>query len=133
MEGKPHCQNCYLNTLERCCKCFQPILDRILRATGKITNQLNGEEYSLFSLQASRTIPTASLAWSAPRALMGSPSLWTLLIRFTALRSDHQRIYKDKYLTHTNFRIFTGGSLPDAPCVAIPLCPPRARRRLSGV
>ena len=35
VDGKPLCQADYLNTLERCCKCFQPILDRILRATGK--------------------------------------------------------------------------------------------------
>ena len=34
VDSAPHCQACYLGTLERCCKCHQPILDRILRATG---------------------------------------------------------------------------------------------------
>ena len=32
---QPFCEGDYLNTLEKCCKCTQPILDRILRATGK--------------------------------------------------------------------------------------------------
>lgn len=35
MEGKPYCEDDYLNTLEKCCVCEKPILDRILRATGK--------------------------------------------------------------------------------------------------
>jgi len=35
VEGEPHCQECYLNSLEKCCVCSEPILDRILRATGK--------------------------------------------------------------------------------------------------
>jgi len=35
VEGKPHCEECYMNTLERCSVCNKPILDRILRATGK--------------------------------------------------------------------------------------------------
>ena len=35
VDGKPLCQTDYTNTLEKCCKCFQPILDRILRATGQ--------------------------------------------------------------------------------------------------
>ncbi|XP_014224949.1 lipoma-preferred partner homolog [Trichogramma pretiosum] len=35
LEGKPHCEDDYLNTLEKCCVCTLPILDRILRATGK--------------------------------------------------------------------------------------------------
>ena len=35
VNGKPLCQADYLNFLEKCCKCYQPILDRILRATGK--------------------------------------------------------------------------------------------------
>jgi hypothetical protein len=35
MEGKPYCEEDYLNTLEKCCVCEKPILDRILRATGK--------------------------------------------------------------------------------------------------
>ncbi|XP_076034079.1 uncharacterized protein LOC143020948 [Oratosquilla oratoria] len=35
LESKPYCEVCYLNTLEKCCVCAQPILDRILRATGK--------------------------------------------------------------------------------------------------
>lgn len=35
IEGKPLCQRDYMNTLEKCCKCYTPILDRILRATGK--------------------------------------------------------------------------------------------------
>ncbi|XP_074039695.1 zyxin isoform X2 [Leptinotarsa decemlineata] len=33
--GKPHCEEDYLNTLEKCCVCHSPILHRILRATGK--------------------------------------------------------------------------------------------------
>lgn len=32
---QPFCETDYLNTLEKCCKCNKPILDRILRATGK--------------------------------------------------------------------------------------------------
>ncbi|XP_017777615.1 PREDICTED: thyroid receptor-interacting protein 6 isoform X2 [Nicrophorus vespilloides] len=35
MEGNPYCEDDYLNTLEKCCVCTKPILDRILRATGK--------------------------------------------------------------------------------------------------
>ncbi|XP_043667664.1 thyroid receptor-interacting protein 6 isoform X2 [Vespula pensylvanica] len=35
LEGKPYCEEDYLNTLEKCCVCTRPILDRILRATGK--------------------------------------------------------------------------------------------------
>lgn len=35
MDGKPYCEEDYLNTLEKCCVCTKPILDRILRATGK--------------------------------------------------------------------------------------------------
>ncbi|XP_011503449.1 PREDICTED: LIM domain-containing protein 1 isoform X2 [Ceratosolen solmsi marchali] len=35
LEGKPYCEEDYLNTLEKCCVCTLPILDRILRATGK--------------------------------------------------------------------------------------------------
>ncbi|KAK6634866.1 hypothetical protein RUM44_000113 [Polyplax serrata] len=35
LEGKPYCEQDYLNTLEKCSVCLKPILDRILRATGK--------------------------------------------------------------------------------------------------
>ncbi|KAF2879958.1 hypothetical protein ILUMI_26213 [Ignelater luminosus] len=35
LDGKPYCEEDYLNTLEKCCVCTKPILDRILRATGK--------------------------------------------------------------------------------------------------
>jgi hypothetical protein len=35
MEGKPYCEEDYLDTLEKCCVCEKAILDRILRATGK--------------------------------------------------------------------------------------------------
>ncbi|KAK9302302.1 hypothetical protein QLX08_005719 [Tetragonisca angustula] len=35
LENKPYCEEDYLNTLEKCCVCTRPILDRILRATGK--------------------------------------------------------------------------------------------------
>ncbi|KAL4221528.1 E3 ubiquitin-protein ligase NRDP1 [Mactra antiquata] len=35
MERKPHCESCYLNTLEKCSICSKPITDRLLRATGK--------------------------------------------------------------------------------------------------
>jgi len=35
VDGEPDCQECYLNSLEKCCVCSEPILDRILRATGK--------------------------------------------------------------------------------------------------
>ncbi|KAI1297124.1 Lipoma-preferred partner -like protein [Halotydeus destructor] len=35
VEGKPHCERDYLETLEKCCVCAKPITDRILRATGK--------------------------------------------------------------------------------------------------
>ncbi|XP_064642416.1 thyroid receptor-interacting protein 6-like isoform X2 [Lineus longissimus] len=35
MEGNPYCEDCYLNTLEKCSVCSKPITDRILRATGK--------------------------------------------------------------------------------------------------
>ncbi|XP_013794212.2 thyroid receptor-interacting protein 6-like [Limulus polyphemus] len=35
MDGQPYCEADYLNTLEKCCVCQHPILDRILRATGK--------------------------------------------------------------------------------------------------
>lgn len=35
LDGKPYCEDDYLNTLEKCCVCNRPILDRILRATGK--------------------------------------------------------------------------------------------------
>lgn len=35
LDGKPFCEEDYLNTLEKCSVCLKPILDRILRATGK--------------------------------------------------------------------------------------------------
>ncbi|XP_030747503.1 thyroid receptor-interacting protein 6-like [Sitophilus oryzae] len=35
LDGHPYCQADYLNTLEKCCVCQEPILHRILRATGK--------------------------------------------------------------------------------------------------
>lgn len=35
LDGKPYCEEDYLNTLEKCSVCMNPILDRILRATGK--------------------------------------------------------------------------------------------------
>lgn len=35
LDGKPYCEEDHLNTLEKCCVCQKPILDRILRATGK--------------------------------------------------------------------------------------------------
>ncbi|UJR26863.1 hypothetical protein I4U23_008174 [Adineta vaga] len=35
MENKPYCESCYINSLEKCVACAQPITDRILRATGK--------------------------------------------------------------------------------------------------
>ncbi|XP_050077321.1 lipoma-preferred partner homolog [Anopheles maculipalpis] len=35
LDGKPYCKEDYLNTLEKCSVCLKPILERILRATGK--------------------------------------------------------------------------------------------------
>ncbi|XP_068152626.1 zyxin [Drosophila tropicalis] len=35
LEGKPYCEYDYLQTLEKCSVCMKPILERILRATGK--------------------------------------------------------------------------------------------------
>lgn len=35
LDGKPLCEGDYLNTLEKCSVCLKPILERILRATGK--------------------------------------------------------------------------------------------------
>ncbi|KAK2705500.1 lipoma-preferred partner homolog isoform X2 [Artemia franciscana] len=35
VDGKPHCHDCYMETLEKCNVCMKPILERILRATGK--------------------------------------------------------------------------------------------------
>lgn len=35
LEGHPFCEEDYLNTLEKCSVCLEPILERILRATGK--------------------------------------------------------------------------------------------------
>ncbi|KAH8385429.1 hypothetical protein KR009_002221 [Drosophila setifemur] len=35
LEGKPYCEYDYLQTLEKCSVCMEPILERILRATGK--------------------------------------------------------------------------------------------------
>lgn len=35
LDGKPFCEEDYLNTLEKCCVCLIPITERILRATGK--------------------------------------------------------------------------------------------------
>ncbi|KAJ8357337.1 hypothetical protein SKAU_G00201310 [Synaphobranchus kaupii] len=35
MEKKAYCEPCYVNTLETCSVCSQPIMERILRATGK--------------------------------------------------------------------------------------------------
>ena len=35
LEGKPFCEGDYMNTLEKCSVCLEPILERILRATGK--------------------------------------------------------------------------------------------------
>jgi hypothetical protein len=35
LDDKPFCEEDYLNTLEKCCVCLQPITERILRATGK--------------------------------------------------------------------------------------------------
>lgn len=35
LDGKPYCEEDYVNTLEKCSVCVAPILERILRATGK--------------------------------------------------------------------------------------------------
>ncbi|XP_016944212.2 uncharacterized protein Zyx isoform X1 [Drosophila suzukii] len=35
LDGKPYCEYDYLQTLEKCSVCMKPILERILRATGK--------------------------------------------------------------------------------------------------
>ncbi|XP_065095212.1 lipoma-preferred partner homolog [Ochlerotatus camptorhynchus] len=35
LDGNPYCEEDYLNTLEKCSVCLKPILERILRATGK--------------------------------------------------------------------------------------------------
>lgn len=35
IDNQPFCEEDYLNTLEKCSVCLQPILERILRATGK--------------------------------------------------------------------------------------------------
>ncbi|XP_059549592.1 thyroid receptor-interacting protein 6 isoform X1 [Myotis daubentonii] len=35
VERRAYCESCYVATLEKCSKCSQPILDRILRAMGK--------------------------------------------------------------------------------------------------
>ncbi|XP_055540783.1 lipoma-preferred partner homolog [Wyeomyia smithii] len=35
LDGQPYCEEDYLNTLEKCSVCLKPILERILRATGK--------------------------------------------------------------------------------------------------
>lgn len=35
LDKKSYCESCYISTLERCLKCSEPILDRILRAMGK--------------------------------------------------------------------------------------------------
>ncbi|XP_071819688.1 lipoma-preferred partner homolog isoform X2 [Apostichopus japonicus] len=35
LEGGAFCENCYINSLEKCSTCSKPITDRILRATGK--------------------------------------------------------------------------------------------------
>jgi lipoma-prefererred partner len=35
LDGKPFCEDDYLNTLEKCSVCMTPITERILRATGK--------------------------------------------------------------------------------------------------
>ncbi|XP_055053599.1 thyroid receptor-interacting protein 6 isoform X1 [Misgurnus anguillicaudatus] len=35
LDKKSYCESCYISTLERCSKCSEPILDRILRAMGK--------------------------------------------------------------------------------------------------
>lgn len=35
LDRKSYCESCYISTLERCSKCSEPILDRILRAMGK--------------------------------------------------------------------------------------------------
>ncbi|KAI8034107.1 hypothetical protein M5D96_013141, partial [Drosophila gunungcola] len=35
LDGKPYCESDYLQTLEKCSVCMEPILERILRATGK--------------------------------------------------------------------------------------------------
>ena len=35
LDGMPYCENDYMDTLEKCSVCLSPILERILRATGK--------------------------------------------------------------------------------------------------
>lgn len=35
LNGKPTCEHDYINSLDKCSVCNRPILDRILRATGK--------------------------------------------------------------------------------------------------
>ncbi|XP_051561209.1 thyroid receptor-interacting protein 6-like isoform X2 [Myxocyprinus asiaticus] len=35
LDRKSYCESCYISTLERCSKCSEPILDRILRSMGK--------------------------------------------------------------------------------------------------
>lgn len=35
VDGEPLCESCHNNTLEKCAVCQQPIMERLLRATGK--------------------------------------------------------------------------------------------------
>ena len=86
---QPYCKADYFNTLEKCCKCMEPILDRILRATGKPyhpTVSFHKIEQKYFFKQPFLSIFSASLALCATSLQTEFRSLWTPQTKYIALK-----------------------------------------------
>lgn len=115
LDGKPYCSEDYLGTLEKCCKCLKPILERILRATGKpyhpdcfrcsvCQSRLDGVPFTVDSTNHIHCIPC-----------------------FHQVILIHILITISKALMLT----FCSASLPNVPCARTRSCPRAGRRRPS--
>ncbi|XP_038301775.1 lipoma-preferred partner isoform X1 [Canis aureus] len=124
VEKKAYCEPCYINTLEQCSVCSKPIMERILRATGKAYHphcftcvmchrSLDGIPFTVDAGGLIHCIEDFHKAWKRSRS------------RKAESKSRNQ--------TRQNQAKETRNLLPDVLCARSLSCQPQARRRLSGL
>ncbi len=110
LDGKPFCREDYLNTLEKCCVCQQPICERILRATGKpyhpqcftcvrCRRSLDGVPFTVDAANRIHCIPCFHRAFAPKCSVCGQPIMpeggQEETVRVVALdRSFHVNCYR---------------------------------------